>query len=65
MHTSGHADLKTLKTLFETVKPNYGVIPIHTEGPEKFQDFFHELTPIIPLNDGDVYDCDMQLVEKC
>ena len=62
MHTSGHADLETLKTVFETVKPKCGIIPIHTEAPEKFQDLFHEQTSIIPLNDGDVYDCNIKRI---
>ena len=56
MHTSGHADLKTLKTVFETVKPKGGIIPIHTEAPEKFEELFKEQTNIIPLHDGDVFD---------
>ena len=56
MHTSGHADLGTLKTVFETVKPKCGIIPIHTEAPEKFQELFHEQATIIPLHDGDVFD---------
>jgi len=56
MHTSGHADLETLKTVFETVKPKGGIIPIHTEAPEKFQELFHEQTTIIPLRDGDEFD---------
>jgi ribonuclease J len=56
-HTSGHADLETLKAVFDTVKPKCGVIPIHTEAPEKFQELFHEQTSIIPLNDGDSLDC--------
>ena len=59
MHTSGHADLETLKTVFETVKPKCGVIPIHTEAPKKFQELFHEQT-IISLKDGDVFDCNQQ-----
>lgn len=62
VHTSGHADLETLKAVFETVKPKYGIIPIHTEAPEKFQDLFHEQTSIIPLNDGDVYDCNINRI---
>jgi ribonuclease J len=56
MHTSGHADLDTLKKVFETVKPKGGIIPIHTEAPEKFQELFHEQAAIIPLHDGDVFD---------
>jgi ribonuclease J len=61
-HTSGHADLETLKIVFETVKPKCGIIPIHTEAPEKFQDLFHEQTSIIPLRDGDVYDCNIKRI---
>jgi len=55
-HTSGHADIKTLRTLFETVNPKYGIIPIHTEAPEKFKDFFPD-NKIISLKDGLVFDC--------
>jgi len=59
-HTSGHADLDTLKTVFETVKPKCGIIPIHTEAPEKFQELFHEQATIIPLHDGEVFDCNLK-----
>ena len=55
-HTSGHADIKTLNTLFETVSPKSGIIPIHTEAPEKFKEFFPE-EKIITLKDGLVFDC--------
>jgi ribonuclease J len=55
MHTSGHADLETLKTVFETVKPRGGIIPIHTDAPEKFQELFQEQTTIIPLLDGQIF----------
>jgi len=58
-HTSGHADVETLKMVFETVKPQCGIIPIHTEAPEKFYELFHEQT-IIPLQDGDVFDCNIK-----
>lgn len=63
-HTSGHADLETLKTVFETVKPKCGIIPIHTEAPEKFQELFHKLTSIIPLRDGDIYDCNIKRINS-
>jgi len=33
-----------------------GIIPIHTEAPEKFKDLFKEHN-IILLQDGHVYDC--------
>jgi ribonuclease J len=55
-HTSGHADVKTLGLLFDTVKPKYGIIPIHTETPEKFKELFKEHN-IIMLQDGHVFDC--------
>ena len=55
-HTSGHADVKTLGTLFDMLKPKSGIIPIHTEAPEKFKKLFigHN---IILLQDGHIYDC--------
>ena len=55
-HTSGHADVKTLGVLFDTVKPKCGIIPIHTEAPEKFKELFigHN---IILIQDGHVFDC--------
>ncbi|MDR0320627.1 MAG: MBL fold metallo-hydrolase [Treponema sp.] len=51
MHTSGHADIETLKNVFNTVNPKCGIIPIHTEAPEKFNELFlpHK---IIPIKDG-------------
>jgi ribonuclease J len=55
-HTSGHADVKTLGRLFDIVKPKHGIIPIHTEAPEKFKDLFVGYN-IILLQDGNVYDC--------
>lgn len=53
MHTSGHADVETLRELFETVKPKGGIIPIHTEDPEKFEELFGELATIIRIRDGE------------
>jgi len=55
-HTSGHADVKTLNTLFDTVNPKCGIIPIHTEEPEKFKVLF-DRHKIIQLQDGQVFDC--------
>jgi len=56
MHTSGHADIKTLGTLYNTVKPKRGIIPIHTESPEKFGESFPGHN-IFLLQDGHVFDC--------
>lgn len=36
MHTSGHADVETLRKVFDTVNPKHGIIPIHTEAPDEF-----------------------------
>ena len=53
-HTSGHADVETLNAVFETVKPKFGIIPIHTENPEKFATLFPKQN-IISLQDGEVF----------
>jgi ribonuclease J len=55
-HTSGHADVKTLGMLFDTVKPKCGIIPIHTEAPDKFKELFTRHN-IILLQDGKIFDC--------
>ncbi len=55
MHTSGHADVETLRTVFDTVKPKHGIIPIHTEAPENFQKVFPN-QKIIRLRDRQVYE---------
>ena len=54
-HTSGHADIKTLGLLFDTVKPKCGIIPIHTEAPNKFKELFFGHN-IILLQDGHEFD---------
>jgi ribonuclease J len=51
LHTSGHADIETLKTVFKTVNPKCGIIPIHTEAPEKFNELFPQ-QKIISIKDG-------------
>jgi len=53
-HTSGHADVETLNAVFETVKPKFCIIPIHTENPEKFAALFPKQN-IISLQDGEVF----------
>jgi ribonuclease J len=55
-HTSGHADIETLKAVFEAVNPKGGIIPIHTENPEKFEELFSE-QDIILLRDGERFIC--------
>lgn len=37
LHTSGHADVNTLKKLIDTVNPKT-LLPVHTESAEKFKE---------------------------
>lgn len=62
MHTSGHADIDTLRKVFQTVKPRSGIIPIHTDSPERFNEVFAGQNNIILLKDGDVLDCNNKTV---
>ena len=52
IHTSGHADITTLKKIFDVINPKQGIIPIHTEAPEKFKSLFPTQN-IIVLQDGE------------
>jgi len=51
IHTSGHADRKTLKKMVDAIKPK-NIVPIHTFEKEKYKDIF--TVPVIELNDSDV-----------
>lgn len=55
LHTSGHADIATLRAVFDTVNPKEGIIPIHTEAPEEFEKAFPN-HKIIRLKDKEVYE---------
>jgi ribonuclease J len=55
MHTSGHADVETLKIVFDTVNPKYGIIPIHTESPLKFNELFSPHN-VLSIKDGEIID---------
>lgn len=52
VHTSGHADIHTLKTLFNQLE-SQRIIPIHTENPGKFMEIFSSEWPVTLLNDGE------------
>lgn len=43
LHTTGHADERTIKKLVEKVKPK-ALIPIHTENSYRFQELFPDIT---------------------
>ena len=51
IHTSGHADTKTLKKMVEAIKPK-NIVPIHTFEGYKYENIFKE--PIVALKDGEI-----------
>lgn len=52
LHTSGHADHKTLHEVIKVISPKTGVLPIHSESPEMFKEM--ELPcRVILANDGE------------
>ena len=51
IHTSGHADTKTLKKMVEAIKPK-NIVPIHTFEGDKYKDIFSE--PIVELKDEEI-----------
>ena len=53
IHTSGHADIETLKELIEAARPKK-IIPIHTEFPGQFQKHFLNA---LDLKDGEIVHC--------
>jgi ribonuclease J len=52
VHTSGHAEIDTLKKVVKKLKPGK-IIPIHTFHPDKYGDLFSQ--KIEPLSDGEVF----------
>jgi len=51
IHTSGHADTKTLIKMVEAIKPK-NIVPIHTFEGDKYKDIFNET--VIELKDGEI-----------
>lgn len=52
LHTSGHADIQTLKSLAQSISAKR-VIPIHTDAPERLHSIIPNATPI---EDGSWFD---------
>jgi ribonuclease J len=50
IHTSGHADIDTLKQMVEAIKPQT-IVPIHTFNGTEYKNLFS--TPILELKDGE------------
>lgn len=51
IHTSGHADIETLKKLVDAIKPK-NIVPIHTFEGDKYNDLFKG--NVLGLKDGEV-----------
>jgi len=51
IHTSGHADTKTLKKMVKAIKPK-NIVPIHTFEGDKYKDIFNE--PVVELKDEEI-----------
>lgn len=51
IHTSGHADTKTLKKMVEAIRPK-NIVPIHTFEGDKYKDIFNET--IVELKDEEI-----------
>ena len=54
IHTSGHCDMKSLRTMFELLSPR-AILPIHTDNPDGFAELFSDRWHIIRLQDGDSF----------
>ncbi len=50
-HTSGHADISTLKKMYKITKPKYNTIVIHTDNKEKAEEIFGNY---LSINDWEV-----------
>lgn len=53
VHTSGHADIHTLKLMVDSLEPHY-IIPIHTFNRNMYEQYFN--IPIKIINDGECID---------
>lgn len=51
IHTSGHADMHTLKRMVEAIKPKH-IVPMHTFEGDKYQEIFDY--PVVRLQDREV-----------
>jgi len=50
IHTSGHADIKSLEEMVNALKPK-AIVPIHTFEADKYKDIFK--FPVVEVNDGE------------
>lgn len=62
LHTSGHADVDTIKSVIDAVKPEK-IIPIHTEVPNAFEGI-KCAAEVIYLKDGEKHDLRVGYMKK-
>lgn len=55
LHASGHGSPEQIKAVCDVVQPRLGVIPIHTDAPERLAEAVAP-SPVIPLADEAVYE---------
>lgn len=53
-HTSGHCNMQSLENLINQLHPK-AIIPIHTDNPRAFANFFRDKWPVILLRDGESF----------
>ena len=53
-HTTGHCSMTALKSLLEILNPK-AVIPMHTDSPRAFADYFCNAWPVLLLGDGETF----------
>jgi ribonuclease J len=51
IHTSGHANIETLKKMVEAIKPK-NIVPIHTFSGSEYHNIFS--VPVIEMKDGEI-----------
>jgi ribonuclease J len=61
MHTSGHADVETLKEYAEAINPKM-IIPIHTNNKKDYKNIFSQA--VLELDDNQIYNIKNKVVTK-
>ena len=52
LHTSGHATAEELRQIMDILRPRKGILPIHTEAPQRFRELFPQYHVSL-LSDGE------------
>lgn len=54
LHTSGHVTPDDLQKIGDVVAPRKGIIPIHSEAPEKFKELFPDYNIVLPVDGQEI-----------